>query len=425
MAYTYNNEITFQNNAAQDAFGRLRVSEIQSLLNIKQTQSNLENIIYNTKTSGGKITYFSGDSMTRLTVTGDSNSYVIRQTKQRVNYQAGKSILGLFSGGFSGGTNAIVQVGFLNNELNSPYLPNNGIFFEKSGTTIAFCIAKNGVITRVIQSNWNIDKMDGLSGITNPSKILINTSKVQIIVIDYEWLGVGRVRVGFNIDGQTYYVHQFKNANNSNSVYTRTPNFHVTYSIRAFGAGTFSMDQICTSVDMESNVDPTGVIRALNSNTSSTLTAPDGIAPLIAVRLKATNLDAVIEPYSISMVNIGGNNAFLAHLYLMDGKSKSFILGGTTPTAWSAVTFTNLPNSPLEYINNFSDSDRLIETGQTTIKIYSEYASNQTKTTSSEIHSSIWAGNTIDGVRDVYVVAAERIGSNIVMSGAITVRTLD
>jgi hypothetical protein len=46
--------------------------------------------------------------------------------------------------------------------------------------------------------------MDG----TGRSGITLDVTKTQIFIVDLEWLGVGRVRLGFVIDGKIYYCHE-------------------------------------------------------------------------------------------------------------------------------------------------------------------------------------------------------------------------
>ena len=134
--------------------------------------------------------------------------------------------------------------------------PNNGIFFECDGS-LSWNIAKNGSITETVtQANWNVDKLDG----TGPSGITLEPEATQILIIDYEWLGVGRVRVGFVIDGLIYYVHYFNHANDDTftSVYMSTPNLPLRYTIETDGTEAAELDHICSSVISEGGLEETG-----------------------------------------------------------------------------------------------------------------------------------------------------------------------
>ena len=92
--------------------------------------------------------------------------------------------------------------------------------------------------------------MDG----TGPSGETLDLSKSQILLIDMEWLGVGKVRVGFVIDGIVYYVHEFLHANRDLAgVYMSTANLPVRYEIENIAAAASATDlvQICSSVISE------------------------------------------------------------------------------------------------------------------------------------------------------------------------------
>ena len=124
----------------------------------------------------------------------------------------------------------------------SPITPKDGIFFEADGD-VSWNICKNGTITESVpQSAWNVDPLDG----TGASGITLNLSAAQIAIIDYQWLGVGRVRTGFVIDGLPYYVHYFNHSNNPTfkSVYMSTPNLPIRYDIQTDGTNAGSLDHI-------------------------------------------------------------------------------------------------------------------------------------------------------------------------------------
>jgi hypothetical protein len=95
----------------------------------------------------------------------------------------------------------------------------NGIFLEYSASGIAFATRSSGVTTKVFQSSWNVDVLTG-SGI---SSVNLDITKAQILALDFQWLGIGRVRCGFDIDGEIVWAHQFLTANASTSPYMTTP----------------------------------------------------------------------------------------------------------------------------------------------------------------------------------------------------------
>ena len=74
-----------------------------------------------------------------------------------------------------------------------------GTFFQMSNGVMSVVERDDGVDTIVTRNNW-IDKFDG----TGSSGLTIDFTKAQIFTFDQEWLGVGRVRMGFVINGNFY-----------------------------------------------------------------------------------------------------------------------------------------------------------------------------------------------------------------------------
>ena len=82
--------------------------------------------------------------------------------------------------------------------------------------------------TRITQSQFNIDKLDG----TGPSGFTIDTGKMHMMGIQYTWYGAGfidfMVRGG---DGNWVFAHRIKNNNVNTEAHMRTGNLPVRYSI--------------------------------------------------------------------------------------------------------------------------------------------------------------------------------------------------
>lgn len=232
--------IQFGDSASVDAFGRLRISEPSSLFS-SEAEYDESPLFWFTRTSGGGTsTHIYNDAAVRLRV-ANTNDEVYRQSKQYYRYQPGKSQLVALTCQIGQDAGATKRVGYFDE--------NEGFFLEVTGTEIAWVKRKNGVDSRVIQANWNIDKLDG----SGPTEVVLDIDKVQILVIDLQWLGVGRVRAGFDIDGVIHYAHDFYHSNIETSVYIRTANLPVRYEIAATDLSDTNVDlfQICSAVISE------------------------------------------------------------------------------------------------------------------------------------------------------------------------------
>lgn len=285
-----------------DAFGRLRVSEPFSLFD-SQNRYGKDPQFNETTDTGGTSTYLANESSVALAVTTTSGSEVVRQTYRVFPYQPGKSLLVLATFVMSAGqTNLLQQVGYFNTD--------NGVFFQKTGTTNQFVLRSNVTGTpsdtrTVNQADWNGDKLDG----TGESGFTLDTSKAQILFMDFEWLGVGSVRCGFIINGQYIICHTFENANNISNVYMTTAILPIRYAIKATGtlASSATMKQICSSVISEG-----GYQQAVAPHIARRTTLLAGITttfvPLVSIRLASDSLGAVILPESIQVLPTTNQN---------------------------------------------------------------------------------------------------------------------
>lgn len=414
MSYLFDNTTTFKDGASNDAFGRLRASNPYTLLDAKQIFTN-QPYIYDTEISGGSSIYVQSGASSILAVSGGNGSYVIRQTKQKFNYQAGKGQLILVTGVFSKETNVIKRIGYFDSNTTVPYSIYNGCYLEIGNDGVSVNLAKNGTVRKVLQSDWNIDKMTG----TGESKVILDMTKSQILVMDAEWLGVGRVRFGFNIDGKTYYVHEFNNANNIVGVYSQYLNLPIRYEIRSIG-GNGSLEQICAAVASEGGLDPTGIFRTVKRD--ATIAINNGIfRPVLAIRLKPGGSIGTIILENISILNASKSDFFYC-VKLYAGNELVNI--STVPTSWSAVTFTDITNGFCQYKNDFDTTYTVNETVDNGLTPYGAFIASTTSASVGSVKSSLHMGAKINGVSDLVVVEIKSLTANDTYYASLTFREL-
>mgnify|MGYP001427467936 CR=1 FL=1 len=193
------------NNATGTAFGRLRVASPSYVFDTN-FQYDLQSLVFEQVTSGtgATITHDSTNRNALMTFSSTpTGGSAYMQTFEHFRYQAGRSQLIFATFNFQGGTaNTVKFVGYSD--------IHNGVELQMNGTTprIALLSDTDKGDEFVDQSSWNVDKLDG----TGKSGITLDFTKTQILVIDLQWLGVGRVRVGFDIDGVVVIAHQFIHA---------------------------------------------------------------------------------------------------------------------------------------------------------------------------------------------------------------------
>jgi hypothetical protein len=289
-----------------DAFGRLRVSEPLTIFDSKSIMS--KNTLFDESTAnGGSVTYTANKSTVNLNVTEAASSKTIRQSKRVMSYQPGKSLL-IFNTFVMNTLTANLKqkVGLFDT--------NNGIFFTADGTTLKIVrrtyTSGAAVDTEISQSSWNGDTLNG----TGASGFTLNAAASNILFIDIEWLGVGAVRVGFVINGQLITAHTFYNANSLTTVYMQTANLPIRYEIERAGtltAGTYTLQQICSSCISEGGYSPQGVEQMISTDTVSAgvnLSTANVYYNIATIRIKASRPYAVIVPSGVDVLNISNGD---------------------------------------------------------------------------------------------------------------------
>lgn len=284
MTYLFDDSIKFDDSPSIDAFGAARVTSARVLgeyrfMHDQDAAILMNDRIFGNATLTANLTtcqYFGNTTIT-------SGDRVILQTKQYHPYISGTSNKTLIT--FKMGNpkaNVRQHVGLFDD--------NDGIFFRMNGVTPEMVIRKNGVDVEVAaQTTWNIDRLNGTMSEFNPSGILADFTKCQIFICDYQWLGVGRVRVGFVLDGMVQYVHQFLHANSTTEPYMFQPSLPIRWEITNIGpaASNTSMQFICGAVYCEGSDSEVGYTRSVSTegNVTTVSDATNGQC-ILAIKLK-------------------------------------------------------------------------------------------------------------------------------------------
>lgn len=336
--------ITFSfEDGVTDAFGRQRISQPHAIFENANILNSSPLVWEDILTTGGTLTHLPNEGAVQLSVTSTIGSKTMREQHGYNRYFPGKSQL--FYGTMVLDT-AVVgirkRVGYFNDL--------NGFYIEQDTDGTLYLVLRtytsgSAVNNRVAQSNWTSDTLDGSRDGGNPSGILLDVTKIQIIVIDFQWLGAGKVRYGLNIGGKTYYVHEIENANVISTTYMSTGNLPIRYEIENVSSVSgASMKIVCASIQSEGGEGAYAyTISASNGITTKSIGGTR--TQLISIQLAGTvsgNINrAKIIPINISMLTKGTDSVFY-ELILQRAHLSENNLGGT-PT-WNAIT-----NSVCEY----------------------------------------------------------------------------
>lgn len=419
-----NMPITFGDSPAVDAFGRQRVSNPQTLFDSKNIfndpglADNVENqpLFYDNQETSGTGTstaYNANESSQSLSVSATTAGKRTRRTKMRFNYQPGKSQLVMLTFNLEGGGTGICKREGIFDDNNGLFLClDDGITKMVRRTKATGSVVDN----EVLQSAWNIDTLDGSGDENNPSGVTLDLTKTQILFIDYEWLGVGRVRMGFVIGGAIYYVHEFLNANNLDVVYMQTPNLPLTSEIENDGTGAASsMTQICSTVISEGGSQDLGISRYISTaGTHLDANTENQLYALLGLRLKSAYIGT-----SIKILNAA------IQLHTASHKCEWVLI--LNPTIAGSPSWTDLPQSAVQYFRGatantitggYQFTGGVVESGGV--------AAGGAGNASRGIDNALLLGSLIDGTVDELVLCVRPIGgsSNVDVEGTLNWREI-
>lgn len=280
-----------------DMFGRTKISEPYTVFDSSHRYQQNQDFSY--ETSGtASTTHLPNESSMSYTVGTASGDLVSAESKRVFPYQPGKSLQVMQTFVMSPPKAGLRQrVGY--------FTRSNGVFLEQSGSNIYMVlrsyISGSVVDTKIAKSDWNIDALDG----SGPTGVVLDLTKAQILITEYEWLGVGSVRTGFMIDGVFVGAHQFNHSNIVSSVYMTTASLPVRYEIENTDstASSSTFKQICATVMSNG-----GYTRTTESWSAFRVTAASvstSYYPLVAIRLASGREDSVIIP---SAINVTGTS---------------------------------------------------------------------------------------------------------------------
>ena len=367
---------------ALDAFGRARMSGPYTLFDSQNRY--VKNDLWSEATAtGGTVTYDANASTVLLNVTTSSGSEVVRQTYRSFAYQPGKSLLVLNTFVMpTPSANQRIRVGYFSTQ--------NGFFIERDGSDIYLTkrtyTSGVAVDTRVPQSEWNGDKLTG----TGDSGFTLDLTKSQIFWQDFEWLGVGDVRCGFVINGQTIICHTFHNANVNTSVYMTTAILPLRYEITNTGASSAAtLKQICSTVISEGGYEKkvaTKVARMTTANAGISTT----FVPLVSIRLAAGRTGAVVIPDGYSVLPTASASTTFEIVMVKNPT--------LTGASWGASASSNVEQ----------DTSATSYTGGTITHSQYVQSSNQAQgsgTNGGDYNWDMQLGATISGTSDIYTIA--------------------
>jgi hypothetical protein len=398
MSFIFNNKVSYSDSPNLDAFGRLRTAAVQNLVDIKHVYDK-NPLQINEVTAGTATSIFNQEYARVRMSTSANNDLVIRQGKTHPIYQPGKSQL--FQASFSNfqlETNVIKRVGGFTSTTASTYNSVfDGFFLESNGVTntISFQIWRSGTtVYSAATTVWDNNGFDPVG---------INWSNTNLMSVDYQWLGVGRMRFGLDIAGQLFYFTEHNCANNEPNVYMSSPNQPIRYEIRQIGVGSGYFDMICSQVCSEGALNGLYSTVGVINSTVATLDLSGTKYPYIGYRLKQGYKSVTSQYSSLSILNTSNDNYLLTIEY--------------NPTLSVTPSWTDIPNSPFQYsVYNGTVTATITSPGHIMSSLIGE-SGTSALTTIKVDDNQIRVGSNVNGTLDEMWVCITPLSANATFLG--------
>ncbi len=389
-----------------DAFGRWRVSNPETIFDSKLIMADQQPLFWQNSLVSGTMAISAPTLNKPYTDFTSENTTVgerIRQTYQHFQYQPGKShminITGVLELASGTKTGCVREIGY--------NTAANGALLQSDAGTINLILRTNDsgsvVEEKVAQANWNMDNFDGGADADNPSGITMDWSKEQILIIDFQWLSAGRVRIGFEIGGAIHYGHEFVHSNAVAIPWASTPNLPIRYRIiTTTSSGICSIRCICAAVISEGGTDDTGLVSYHSTEGAAYLTdTENSIHCVLALRRKAQHLGGKVRVLDIN--------------FLIETSSEilEWLLVHNPTVASTALSFSDEDNSGFQRAVGITANKVTIDAGVGLIigggYITSGSGGGAASAAGSLVKSTLALGSKIDGTQDIVALCVRPI----------------
>lgn len=374
-------------SSAIDAFARWRVSNPTSQVHIEQYYDKNPLLLDEELGGTGTATFQTNEASTVLATAADAD-FAIQQSYNHGQYQAGQSQqVKITFADFVTTSIGTKRAGYFECNSSTPFASScDGQWISSEAGTVYLNGYRNGTqVDRVAQSSWD-DPMDG----TGPSGITIDWSKAQILIIDFQFLGVGRVRFFVSLGGGIWPIHEFDHANSIDRPYMSNPNHPIRWELRQTGAGSQTFRTICSEIATEGPLEFIGTTRSASNETLEIAGSADTDYALVGLSIQDSKDHLSIIPSGWSMAATSANDKFAWKLCL-------------NPTVAGTFNYSAVTDSPASVAIGTSSNTVSDCTSTSGKMLASGYGStNATINVPAQLRRAV--GHSIDGVQDEIVL---------------------
>jgi len=356
-------------SSTYDSFGRLRVSQPDVVFDVRFINDLAPLIVTTTTSMSGTVTRNAATSSADLNVTLVSGSRSLLQSKEYIQYIPGRTAQAYFAARFSANSaNRKQRLGTFSDNDGLFFEYDNGVLYSVTRTSVS----GSPVDTRVAQSSWNIDPMDG----TGPSGITLNPENIQTYVIQYQWHGAG-VRVwGLSINNRIIYTHKELSGTVTTNPWAKTGDFPLRGEVinTALAANSATL-RIQSFVALNEGSSFTAVqSHAVSRNTDVSLNNST-FRPALSLRLKSSYNRAILEVDKIVAVSTSSDDLEVKIIINPTLVGASWVSAGTNSIAEYDVSSSS--QSGGDVIGLFYIAGRTVSgnpTSDTLLKVLANYS---------------------------------------------------
>lgn len=266
---------------SEDSFGRIKVANPYLLFDSSFQYTLQEEIFISQSISGGSVLHDPNKAAAVLSCTSTPGSIARFRTRNYFAYSPAFTNTLFCSFNLKGNVAGVKKT-------IGQFDPQNGYFIQLADGTIYVAIRSTigGITTetKIPRANWNLDKLDG----TGSSGKTLDTSKQQILHLQYQWLGSGSVVFSFIIDNLIIPVHSFNFANISQTLYSQTATLPIQTEIENVSGSASTMEFTCCSLVTNGGMSQHGHLFSISSGQTPKNLSTAGVSvPIISLRKKA------------------------------------------------------------------------------------------------------------------------------------------
>lgn len=384
-------------SASYDSYGRLRVTDPAVQYDARFI-NDLNPLTTATDTaSGGTITRNTNTSSAELNVTTTDGSKALLQSKEYHHYVPGRTVQFYLAALFSSNSADRTQ------RLGA-FSDDDGLFFEYEDSTLYVVtrtsVSGSPVDTRVAQSSWNIDPMDG----TGPSGINLDPEKIQTYICQYQWHGTGTRTWGLAIENRIYYVHQEQTANVGGDPWSTSGDVPIRAEVintaTAANSATLKLQSMAVLTEgAEFSAIQSHAISASSERSIGDTT----FEPLISVRLKSDYTRATLQIEKAPVISTS-NDPIEVRILL-------------NPTLTGASWTSAGTNAIFEY-----DEDATAVSGGEILDLF--YLTEEGTNEASLTNTLLKVLADYSGTRDILTVAVKSVDTNASVTGGVVMREI-